>query len=204
MFGLARSNARIASDHPEAQSNVSREFEEKLAEIERELRTANMWCVHRAKLVGQWAHQYEQGYFRQNVGKRLGRPPSLVQLMVERLEDAVPGKSPEAQKKWIERALKIAGLTDEVPMCVSVGHNGTEAQMELTSNNDRLFRRKEAARDLLLEAEEHRISDRGDLSKCLQWTYLMLCLLVAASQMTSSTSPNAKGTSISNRTSASE
>jgi hypothetical protein len=89
-------------------------LEARLAEIEHDLRAAKMSALARAKLVREFADKLELKDFGQNVEKRRGRPPGVTKLMAERLNDAVPGKSLEAKQKWIERALKVAGLPDEV------------------------------------------------------------------------------------------
>ena len=124
-------NAKTA---PTAQDKAS---EARLADIEKIFDNASIPYFERAKLALEYENRYTDLHFRHLVEKsKRGRPPGIVAIMEERL--AVPGKSKRARCKWLERALKIAGISLEAQAAATRAelHRYQSSLLEIAKSDD--------------------------------------------------------------------
>jgi hypothetical protein len=104
----------LVSDVPAdgAQSNGD-EIDPRMTEIKKILGHAAMYLLDKCGLVAEWLHHAEAklSILRQDVQKSAGRPEGALTRAARELP--VPGSTPKARRKFIERALKIDGVWPE-------------------------------------------------------------------------------------------
>jgi hypothetical protein len=106
-----RNAATVSSNS--AQPNVD-DVDARMAKIEEILGHAAMHLLDRCALIAEWVHHAEAKLsdYGQVVWKpKGGRPEGGVARAARELR--VPGKTPEARRKYIERAIKIEGVYPE-------------------------------------------------------------------------------------------
>jgi hypothetical protein len=100
--------------NPEVPPNSARpngdEVDFRMAKIDEILRHAAMHLLEKCALVAEWLHHAEAklSIFGQDVEKSAGRPEGALTRAAREL--CVPGSTPTARRKFIERALKIDGI----------------------------------------------------------------------------------------------
>lgn len=106
----------LAND-PDISSNDARpngdEVDVRMAKIDEILRHAAIHLLEKCGLVAEWLHHAEAklSIFGQDVAKSVGRPEGALTRAAREL--CVPGSTPQARRKFIERALKIDGIWPE-------------------------------------------------------------------------------------------
>jgi hypothetical protein len=86
----------------------------RMVRIEEILRHAGMHLLEKCGLAAEWLHHAEAKLsvvLGQHVEKSAGRPEGALTRAAREL--CVPGKTPEARRKFMERALKIDGIRPE-------------------------------------------------------------------------------------------
>ena len=97
------------------------EVDFRMAKIEEILGHAAMHLLEKCGLVAEWLHHAEAKLslvLRQNVEKSAGRPEGALTRAAREL--CVPGTTPKARRKFIERALKIDGIFPEAKSAARV------------------------------------------------------------------------------------
>jgi hypothetical protein len=128
----SRPDGELADNAADIPSNDSRpngdEVDSRMARIAEILGYAAMPLLEKCGLVAEWVHHAEAAFSGQVVQKPKGRPEGGLARAARELP--VPGKTPEARRQFVKRAIAIDGMRPEAKSAaIAAGLDGTQSAL---------------------------------------------------------------------------